>query len=67
MGDKLVAEENSTFGIGKILVFLVVLGLVFVAVKVVIGWVLTLLKWALIGAVALVITWLIFRKSKTGD
>ena len=62
-----MAEENSTFGIGKILVFLVVLGLVFVAVKVVIGWVLTLLKWALIGAVALVITWLIFRKSKTGD
>ena len=62
-----MSEEKSSFGIGKILVFLVVLGLVFVAVKIVIGWVLTLLKWALIGAVALFITWLIFRKSKTGD
>ena len=62
-----MSEEKSSFSIGKILVFLVVLGLVFVAVKIVIGWVLTLLKWALIGAVALFITWLIFRKSKTGD
>lgn len=59
-------EEKSKFGIGKVIVFLVVLGLVFVAVKIVIGWVLTLLKWALIGAVALLVTWLIFRKSNSG-
>jgi len=62
-----VEEENSKFGLGKIIVFLVVLGLAFVAVKIVIGWVLTLLKWALIGVVALVVTWLIFRKSKSGS
>jgi len=61
-----VEEEKSKFGIGKVIVFLVVLGLVFVAVKIVIGWVLTLLKWALIGAVALLVTWLIFRKSNSG-
>ena len=62
-----MSEKNSSFGIGKLLVFLIVLGIVFVAVKIIIGWVLTLLKWALIGVVALFITWLIFRPSKTGD
>ena len=60
-------EEKSGFSFAKVIVFLVVLGLVFVAVKIVIGWVLTLLKWALIGAIALLVTWLIFRKSSSGS
>ncbi len=62
-----MAEENSKSGLGRVIIFLVVLGLVFVAVKIVIGWVLTLLKWALIAAVALFVTWLIFRKSDSGS
>jgi hypothetical protein len=64
-GDPLVAEQKSTFSLGKLIVFLAVLGLVFVAVKFVIGWLLTLVKWALIAGVALMITWMIFRKSNS--
>jgi hypothetical protein len=62
-GDPLVAEQKSTFSFGKLIVFLAVLGLVFVAVKFIIGWLLTLVKWALMAGVALMITWMIFRKS----
>ena len=62
-----MGEGTSKLSLGKILVFLIVLGLVAFAVKVVMGWFFVVLKWILIGVVALFITWLIFRKSKAGD
>ncbi len=58
-------EEGQTKGsLTKMIFFIAVLVGVFIALKFVIGTLMTVLKWMAIGVLALGVTWFLFKKKK---